>query len=52
MGERSEVVGLTRDGEEIPLEASITKVTLEGDVYFSAHLRDLRARKAAEQEAG
>ena len=49
MGERSEVLGLTRAGEEIPLEASITKVTLEGDVYFSAHLRDLRGRKAAEQ---
>ncbi len=50
MGERSEVIGLTRTGEELPLEASITKVTLEGDVYFSAHLRDLRARKAAEQQ--
>jgi PAS domain S-box-containing protein len=50
MGDRAEVVGLTRAGDEIPLEASITKVTLEGDVYFSAHLRDLRARKATEQE--
>jgi PAS domain S-box-containing protein len=50
MGERAEVVGLTRSGEEVPLEASITKVTLEGEVYFSAHLRDLRARKATEQE--
>ncbi len=50
MGERAEVVGLTRSGEEVPLEASITKVTLDGDVYFSAHLRDLRTRKAAEQE--
>ncbi len=50
MGERAEIVGLTRSGEEVPLEASITKVTLEGDVYFSAHLRDLRARKKTEQE--
>lgn len=50
MGERAEVVGLTRTGEELPLEASITKVTLEGELYFSAHLRDLRARKAAEKE--
>jgi PAS domain S-box-containing protein len=48
MGERSEVAGLTRTGEEIPLEASITKVTLDQSLVFSAHLRDLRARKAAE----
>ena len=50
MGERSEVLGLTRSGEEVPLEASITKVTLDGELYFSAHLRDLRARKAAERD--
>ena len=50
MGERSEIAGLTRDGTEIPLEASITKVTLDQDVYFSAHLRDLRPRKQAERE--
>ena len=48
MGERAEVLGLNRDGEEIPLEASITKVTLDRSLVFSAHLRDLRARKAAE----
>ncbi len=50
MGERSEVLGLTRNGEEIPLEASITKVTLDGELFFSAHLRDLRPRKAAERD--
>ena len=50
MGERTEIVGLTRDGTEIPLEASITKVTLDQDVYFSAHLRDLRPRKQAERK--
>jgi PAS domain S-box-containing protein len=49
MGERGEIVGLTRSGEEIPLEASITKVFIEGDPTFSAHLRDIRARKAAER---
>jgi PAS domain S-box-containing protein len=48
MGERSEVAGLTRSGAEIPLEASITKVTLDQTLVFSAHLRDLSARKAAE----
>lgn len=50
MGERSEVVGLTASGEEIPLEASITKVTLDQDLVFSAHLRDLRQRKAQAAE--
>ncbi len=50
MGERSEVVGLSRSGEELPLEASITKVTVGQDVYFSAHLRDLRPRRAADAQ--
>jgi PAS domain S-box-containing protein len=46
MGERAEIAGLTRSGEEIPLEASITKVTTEHGLVFSANLRDLRPRKA------
>lgn len=50
MGERNEIVGLTATGDSIPLEASITKVTLDQEVVFSAHLRDLRARKAQESE--
>jgi PAS domain S-box-containing protein len=48
MGQRGQVVGLTRDGEEVPLEASISKVTVEGGVTYSAILRDLRPRLAAE----
>ena len=50
MGERAEVVGLTRNGTEIPLEASISKVTLDSEVIFSAQLRDLSASKLAAQE--
>jgi len=50
MGERAAVVGLASDGEELPLEASITKVTLDRQVMFSAHLRDLRPRRQAEQQ--
>jgi PAS domain S-box-containing protein len=49
MGDRGEIVGLTKAGDEIPLEASITKVFIEGHPTFSAHLRDIRGRKAAEQ---
>lgn len=48
MGERGEIIGLHRDGLEIPLEASITKASIEGERVFAAHLRDIRARKAAE----
>lgn len=50
MGERAEILGVNRSGDEIPLEASINKVTLDDAVYFSAHLRDLRPRKDAEQQ--
>jgi PAS domain S-box-containing protein len=46
MGERAEIRGLTRAGEEVPLEASITKVTTEHGLVFSANLRDLRPRNA------
>lgn len=48
MGQRAEICGLTSEGEEIPLEASITKVTMDHGLIFSAHLRDLRPRKADE----
>jgi PAS domain S-box-containing protein len=50
MGERSEVSGLTASGEVIPLEAAITKVTLDREIVFSAHLRDLRVRNAQAQQ--
>ena len=50
MSERAEVRGLTRSGEELPLEVSITKVTMDRGRMFSALLRDLRPRRAAEAE--
>ena len=49
MGQRGEIVGLTKSGDEVPLEASISKVFIDGRPTFSAQLRDIRARKAAEQ---
>jgi PAS domain S-box-containing protein len=48
MGQRGQVMGVTSTGEEIPLEASISKVTVEGGVTFSALLRDLRPRLEVE----
>ena len=49
MGERGEIVGRSKSGEEFPLEAAITKVFIDGVPTFSAHLRDIRSRKAAER---
>ena len=48
MCERAEVTGVAKNGDEIPLEASICKVTLDQTRIYSAQLRDLRARKAAQ----
>ncbi|HXQ11983.1 MAG TPA: PAS domain S-box protein [Caulobacteraceae bacterium] len=48
MSERQEIKGLRRSGEIFPLEAAITKVTLAGETTFTAHLRDITARKAAQ----
>lgn len=48
MGERGRIVGLHRDGSELPLEATVSKVTVGEGVTYSALLRDLRPRLAAE----
>ncbi len=48
MSERQEIRGLRRSGEVFPIEAAITKVTLGGETTFTAHLRDVTARKAAQ----
>ena len=44
MGERSPIVALAKDGEEILVEASISRITSKGKPVFSAQLRDLRTR--------
>jgi PAS domain S-box-containing protein len=48
MSDRTEVTGLRRNGEVFPLDASITKVETGDTVSFTAHLRDITRRKAAE----
>jgi PAS domain S-box-containing protein len=47
MGDRRPIVALTSDGVEIPVEASISRVTVQGKPVFSAQLRDLRKRSDA-----
>lgn len=47
MGDRPEVLGVRRNGEVFPLEATITKVDAGGSLTFTAHLRDVTERNRA-----
>jgi PAS domain-containing protein len=44
MGERAQVLACRRSGETFPVEATITKVTVAGELTFTAHLRDVTER--------
>jgi len=48
MSQRQAVEGLRSTGEVFPIEASITKVSVGGALTYTAHLRDITARRAAE----
>ena len=46
MGERKAVQGVRRSGEVFPIEATITKVSVNGAMTYTAHLRDVTERNA------
>jgi diguanylate cyclase (GGDEF)-like protein/PAS domain S-box-containing protein len=45
---RFEISALHRDGHELPVEVSISELTLAGKNHFSAFLRDISERKRSE----
>jgi len=49
--QRIEITALHKDGNEFPVELSITPLHSHGKIVFSGFLRDITARKAAEQSA-
>jgi PAS domain S-box-containing protein len=50
LGHRIEVRGMRRNGEEFPIELAVNRIPGEEPPMFTATLRDLTDRKAAEEE--
>lgn len=50
LGKRIEIEAMRADGSEFPVELTLTEIKLEDRRIFTAHLRDLSERRAAEAE--
>lgn len=48
MGERQQISGLRKSGEEFPAEAAIQRIEIDGRNIYAAVLRDISARQRAE----
>jgi PAS domain S-box-containing protein len=49
LGTRIEMPAVRADGAEFPVELSVTRIPAEGAPLFTAYLRDITARKAADE---
>lgn len=49
MAERREIAGLRRNGDQFPAEASIARVTMDGERTFMVTLRDVSERRKSEE---
>jgi PAS domain S-box-containing protein len=50
LNQRIEVSALRRNGEEFPVELSISRIEGEGAAFFTAYLRDITERQKAEHD--
>ena len=50
MGKLGTVMGLRANGEEFPIEASISHITLERKTFYTVILRDISERKRVEED--
>jgi len=51
LGSRVEIPALRADGSEVPIEASVSRSLAGGTPQYTVILRDITARKRAEEEA-